>query len=214
MSVSGDMAEVKRSYDSSRRHEQARRNRDAVLDAAERRFLTDGYGLTTIASVAGEAGVSAETVYKAFGGKAGLVTAIWERGLEGRGPVPAPQRSDEMRAREEDPRQIIRNWGQLTTEVAPRVAPILLLIRTAAASDPEMARMLAATDRQRLQRMRQNAETLTGHLKEGLSRNDAAEILWTYSSPDLYDLLVIRRRWSIGRYGRFISEAMINALFE
>ncbi len=207
------MTKVKRSYDSSRRHEQARRNRDAVLDAAERRFLTDGYGLTTIASVAGEAGVSAETVYKAFGGKAGLVTAIWERGLEGRGPVPAPQRSDEMKAREDDPRQIIRNWGQLTTEVAPRVAPILLLIRTAAASDPEMARMLAATDRQRLRRMRQNAETLTGHLKEGLSRNDAAEIMWTYSSPDLYDLLVIRRRWPIGRYGRFISEAMINALF-
>jgi AcrR family transcriptional regulator len=207
------MAEVKRSYDSSRRHERARRNRDAVLDAAERRFLTDGYGLTTIASVAGEAGVSAETVYKAFGGKAGLVTAIWERGLEGRGPVPAPQRSDEMKAREDDPRQIIRNWGQLTTEVAPRVAPILLLIRTAAASDPEMTRMLAATDRQRLRRMRQNAETLTGHLKEGLSRNDAAEIMWTYSSPDLYDRLVIRRRWPIGRYGRFISEAMINALF-
>ena len=72
--------------------------------------------------------------------------------------------------------------------------------------------MLAATDRQRLQRMRQNAETLTGHLKEGLSRNDAAEIMWTYSSPDLYDLLVIRRRWPVGRYGRFISEAMINAL--
>ena len=206
------MAKVKRSYDSSRRHEQARRNRDAVLDAAERRFLTDGYGLTTIVSVAGEAGVSAETVYKAFGGKAGLVTAIWERGLEGRGPVPAPQRSDEMKAREDDPRQIIRNWGQLTTEVAPRVAPILLLIRTVAASDPEMARMLVATDRQRLRRMRSNAETLTGHLKEGLTRNDAAEIMWTYSSPDLYDLLVIRRRWPIGRYGRFISEAMINAL--
>ncbi len=208
------MAKVKRSYDSSRRHEQARRNRDAVLDAAERRFLTDGYGLTTIASVAGEAGVSAETVYKGFGGKAGLVTAIWERGLEGRGPVPAPQRSDAMQAREDDPRQIIRDWGQLTTEVAPRVAPILLIIRTAAASDPEMARMLAATDRQRLRRMRQNAETLTGHLKEGLSRNDAAEIMWTYSSPDLYDLLVIRRRWPIGRYGQFISEAMINALFD
>ena len=206
------MTKVKRSYDSSRRHEQARRNRDAVLDAAERRFLTDGYGLTTIASVAGEAGVSAETVYKAFGGKAGLVTAIWERGLEGRGPVPAPQRSDEMKAREDDPRQIIRNWGQLTTEVAPRVAPILLLIRTAAASDPEMARMLAATDRQRLRRMRQNAETLTGHLKEGLSRNDAAEIMWTYSSPDLYDLLVDRRGWSIRRYGQFVTDSLLAAL--
>ena len=206
------MVDVKRSYDSSRRQEQARRNRDAVLNAAERRFLADGYGVTTIAAIASEAEVSAETVYKRFGGKAGLVTAIWERGLEGRGRVPAPQRSDEMQAREDDPRQIVRNWAQLTTEVAPLVAPILLLIRSAAATDPEMARLLADTDRQRLSRMRHNAEALTGYLKTGVTPGDAAEIMWTYSSPDLYDLLVLRRRWALRRYSRFISEAMINAL--
>ncbi|GAA1970036.1 TetR/AcrR family transcriptional regulator [Nocardioides panacihumi] len=206
------MVDVKRSYDSSRRQEQARRNRDAVLNAAERRFLADGYGVTTITAIASEAGVSAETVYKRFGGKAGLVTAIWERGLAGRGPVPAPQRSDEMQAREEDPRQIIRNWGQLTAEVAPRVAPILLLVRAAAATDPEMARLLADADRQRLRRMRHNAEALTDHLRTGMSPGEAAEIMWTYSSPDLYDLLVVRRRWTLPRYSRFISEAMINAL--
>jgi AcrR family transcriptional regulator len=210
--MGGAVTDVKRGYDSSRRREQARRNHEAVLTAAQRRFLSDGYSTTTIAAVAGDAGVSAETIYKTFGGKAGLVKAIWERGLAGRGDVPAPQRSDQMQAREKDPRQIIRTWGRLTSEVAPRVAPILLLIRTAAATDAEMARLLSETDQQRLQRMRHNARALAGHLTPGVSARAAAEIMWTYSSPDLYDLLVLRRGWPVERYGRFIADSMISAL--
>ena len=67
------MADVKgkRRYNSSGRQEQARRNRDAILQAAERQLNECGYAGTTVAAVAGEAGVSVETVYKAFGGKAG-----------------------------------------------------------------------------------------------------------------------------------------------
>jgi AcrR family transcriptional regulator len=203
---------VKRQYDSSSRQEQAHRNQKAVLDAAERRFLADGFGATTIAAVASEAGVSVETIYKGFGNKAGLVVAIHERGLAGRGPVPAPERSDQMQSREADPRQIIRNWGRLTTEVAPLVCPILLLIRSAAATDPDMARLLAETDDQRLQRMSHNAHALRGHLRPGITHNAAAEVLWTYSSPDLYDLLIVRRHWPLPRYGRFIADSMIAAL--
>src|SRR5665811_2126330 len=74
---------VKRQYDSSSRQEQAQRNQKAVLDAAERRFLADGFGATTIAAVASDAGVSVETIYKRFGNKASLVAAIHERGLAG-----------------------------------------------------------------------------------------------------------------------------------
>ena len=61
--------------------------------------------------------------------------------------VPVHSRATES---EPDPRAIIRGWGALTTEVAPRVAPILLLIRDAAAADPEMATLLAEMDDQRL----------------------------------------------------------------
>jgi len=203
---------VKRQYDSSSRQEQAHRNQKAVLDAAERRFLADGFGATTIAAVASEAGVSVETIYKRFGSKASLVAAIHERGLAGRGPVPAPERSDQMQSKERDPHQIIRNWGRLTTEVAPLVCPILLLIRSAAATDPDMARLLAETDHQRLQRMTHNAHALKGHLRPGITQSAAAEVLWTYSSPDLYDLLIARRHWPLPRYGRFISNSMIAAL--
>jgi hypothetical protein len=37
-------------------------------------------------------------------------------------------------------------------------------------------------------------------------------VLWTYSSPELYDMLVIRRGWAVERYGQFIADAMIAAL--
>jgi len=103
-----------RHYDSPVRRAQALKTQEAVLDAAHSRFLDTGYAATTIATIAREAGVSVDTIYKTFGGKAGLVRAIYERGLAGRGPAPAYQRSDEMRARETDPRVIMREWGALT----------------------------------------------------------------------------------------------------
>jgi len=40
----------------------------------------------------------------------------------------------------------------------------------------------------------------------------ARDVLWTCSSPELYDLLVLRRGWSLERYGRFIADSMIAAL--
>ena len=42
------MADLKRSYDSSRRREQAQRNYEAVLGAGRRRFLSQGSAATTI----------------------------------------------------------------------------------------------------------------------------------------------------------------------
>lgn len=204
----------KRPYDSTRRRQQARCNGAAVLESAKRLFLTSGYSTTTIASIAQAANVSVETIYKGFGGKRGLVRAIWDQGLEGAGPIPAERRSDQMQALEENPRKVIQNWGTFVTEVAPRAAPILLLIRTAAATDPEMATLLEEVDRGRLKRMQHNARRLyeRGDLREGITLKEARDVLWTYSSAELYELLVRRRRWPLERYGRFVAEGMIAAL--
>ena len=210
------MATVKRRrrYDSSGRQAQARRNRDAILDAAQRQFLQGGYGATTIAAIAGEAGVSVETIYKAFGGKPGLVRAVYERGLSGRGPVPAYDRSDAMREREADPETIMRNWSILTAEVASVVTPIRLLMRSAAATDPDMAALLDASDDERLERMRHHARFLKerGHLRHGVTVAEATDVLWTCSSVELYELLVLKRGWSLRRFAEFIADFMIAAL--
>jgi AcrR family transcriptional regulator len=204
----------KRPYDSARRREQARQTRAAILEAARQRFLDDGFAPTTIAAIANDAQVSVDTIYKAFGGKPGLVNAICQQALSGEGPVPAEVRSDSLQAHERDPRQIIRGWGKLTAEIAPRVAPILLLVRAAATADPEMARLQSQLGAQRLERMTDNARNLanTGGLHHGLSVKRAAEIMWTYSSPELYELLVLTRGWPLKHYSTFIADAMIAVL--
>lgn len=159
------MSHVKprRRYDSTGRQEQARRNRAAVLDVAERLFLSTGYTATTVAAIARASGVSTELVYKVFGGKSGLVRAIYDRGLAGYGPVPAYERSNQMRERETDPKAIMREWGLLTAEVASKVTPIRLLLRASAATDPDMAQLLEDSNVERLDRMRHHARFLQGH---------------------------------------------------
>ena len=210
------MANVKpkRRYDSTGRQAQARRNRQAILDAAQRQFLEGGYAATTIAAVAAEAGVSVETVYKAFGGKPGLVRAIYDRGLVGPEPVPAYRRADEMRERETDPRAIMRNWGTIASEVSSVVSPIERLVRAAAASDHDMAALLQAHNDLRERRARHHARFLKeqGYLREGVSVAQATDILWTCTSDELYDLLVTQRGWSPPRFARFLADFMINAL--
>ena len=210
------MAEVKttRRYDASRRREQATRAREAILDVARRQFLDHGYAGTTVPRIAAEASTSVETVYKAFGGKSGVVRALWERGLAGRGPIPAPVRSDALSDSESDPVRVLRGWGQFTTEVAPEVAPVMLLIRAAATADQDMAALLAEAEAQRRTRMRHNARRLQrrGWLRPGITLAQATDILWTYSSTELYELLVIKSGWPIERYGVFVGDALIAAL--
>ncbi len=205
---------ARRRYDSSGRQAQARRSHHAVLEAAERLFLGAGYGATTIAAIATDAGVSVETIYKAFGGKPGLVRAIYDRGVRGEGRVSAYERSDQMRARETDPRTIMRRWGELTTEVAAQLTPIRLLIRAAAVTDAEIAVLLKDSDDERLDRMRHHAEFLAdrGYLREGVTTDKATDVLYACSSVEIYELLVLQRGWSLPEFAQFIADFMSSAL--
>ena len=77
-----------------------------------------------------------------------------------------------------------------------------------------METLQAEMDGQRLRRMTRNAQNLAdgGHLWEGVTVAHAADVLWTYSSPELYGMLVVARGWSLDRYGEFVAAAMIAAL--
>ena len=115
--MSRSTVKTSRPYDSSGRQHAAEVRRLAVLDVAGRRFLRDGYAATTVASIAADAGVSVEMVYKAFAGKPGLVRALWDAGLAGEEPVHAEARSDEVSSTESDPAVIIGNWARLFRSV-------------------------------------------------------------------------------------------------
>jgi AcrR family transcriptional regulator len=214
MELSKTDVNARRAYDASRRQERARRTRETILNTARDVFLAAGYTASTIPDIAARAGTSPETVYKAFGNKPGLVRALYERALGGTGPVKAYERSDEMRLAESDPRTIMRKWGDLTAEVISTVAPILLLVRAAASSDPSMAALLADSNEERLERMRHNGHFLVerGFLRSGVTEKEAIDVLWLCSSTELYELMVLGRGWSLQRYSTFVADLMMDSL--
>lgn len=204
----------RRSYDSSRRKEQAEQTRREVADVARRQFLDQGFAATTIIGIASEAGVSVDTIYKSFGGKAGVLRAVYEQGLAGEGSVPAEIRSDALQTSESHTPTVYAGLGKLSTEVAPRAAPILLLIEEAATGDPEMAHLLAELERERLRRMTRVAQNLrqAGHLRDDITAQAAADVMWLYTAPRVYELLVIKRGWPLEDFGTFIGETLTSAL--
>ncbi len=205
-----------RRYDSSRRQEHARQNRRAVLEAARLMFLERGYAATTVGAIAAEAGVSVETVYKAFGNKPGLVKAVVDVAIVGDDEsVPMLQRELVRRIEaERDPRRKLAMYGQHLAENGPRRVPVELLVRAAAASDPGAAGVREQLEAERLTGMGFFARHLAegGHLRPGVSVEEARDVLWTCNSAELYDLLVLRRGWTPPRYGRWVADALASAL--
>ncbi len=205
-----------RRYDSTRRRQQAQQNRHAVLAAARRRFLARGYAATTIAEIARDAGVSVETVYKAFATKAGLLKALFDMSVAGDDePIPMAQRDviqnviDATGAARK-----LEIYAEHLAATMPRSAPIQLLARDGAASSPDAAEVWKQIRRETLAAMTMFASDLarTGQLR--VSARQARDVLWTYHAPELYELLVLERGWSAPRYGAFIAHALIDALLE
>ena len=199
------MTDVKRQYDGAARRARAERMRDSLIETARDMLLGDGYAALTIPKLARASGVSVESVYKRFPGKTALVRAVVEQALRGIGPVAAEERSDAVDAH--DLGRLLRAWGRLSAEVGPRVAPILLLLEAAAVHDPELGDLARDLDETRRARMTDNARRLAdaGHLPPALSVARATDILLTYSSPQLYDLLVVRGAWDLDQYADFIA---------
>jgi hypothetical protein len=96
------------------------------------------------------------------------------------------------------------------------VAPVLLLVRAAANQDPKVAALADELDASRRRRMFANARRLAdaGHLGEGIDAEHAADVLWTFSSPEIYDLLVVRRGWTAEQLGDFVARGIAGELLE
>jgi AcrR family transcriptional regulator len=205
-----------RRYDASRRQEQARATRRAVLEAARELFVASGYAGTTIAAVAARAGVSVETVYKAFGNKPGLVKAVFDVSVVGDDePVPMLQREFVRRnMAEPDPRRKLEAYGEHVAETAPRIGPVLLVVREAAASDAAAAEVWEQLQQERLTGMTAFATHLHegGHLRDGVSMEEARDVLWVHNSLELWELLVRLRGWSEERFGRWVGQQLVAAL--
>lgn len=121
-----------RPYDSSRRRQEARKNRLAILDAAPRLFLVDGYARTSIAAVAKEARVSPDLVYRHDRTKA-LVLDLLNCAVTGELDAPKVLEPERFRAVLNEPERR-RQLAMFAVDIAGRVEsaqPIDHVIRSA-----------------------------------------------------------------------------------
>ena len=200
-----------RSYVSPRRTAQAAETRRAILEASLRLFEEGGYTSTSVPSVAAEANVAVKTVYLAFETKAGLLRAVWEARLGGdEEAIPVLERSwfREVTA-ERDPVRKLRLVAAQSHRVKTSSGALLEVIRTAAVTDPEIATLWRDIEAKLLRVQRAIVDQLdeTKSLAPGLTKREAADVLWTLNHPTVWHLLVRERRWSPTRYETWLHGA-------
>jgi AcrR family transcriptional regulator len=211
-----DAPATKRSYDASGRRARAQRTRAEIVEAAHRLFIANGYAGTAITDIAREAAVSPETIYKAFVSKGALLGAVVRtaiRGDSGEAPLRERPEIDTIR-RETDPARQLDLYGNLLADVNPRLAPLYALMREAAPANDDIAGELVRLNDDRLASMTEFAGLLhaRGALRPGVSRAEARDVLWTLNSPEVYELMAIRRGWAARRYGRWVAHTLKAAL--
>ena len=210
------MTHVKRAYDGSRRREQARARRLAVVQAARELFETGGFRQTTIAAIAKRAGVSSESIYKTFGTKAALAKAVFDLELAGDDePVPIAERPAVQAIRDEpDVRRKITLFAEGLAQRQARSAAVQILIRDGRHVDDSLAPVWAALQREGLTGMTALGRHLleTGQLRAGLTIEQVRDILWNYLAIDAYERLVLIQGWSQQRYSNWLAHTMVSAL--
>jgi AcrR family transcriptional regulator len=216
-SVDSTVKRQPRPYDATSRRAAARETRARIVDAGRRLFLERGYAATRMAEIALEAGVSLETVYTSVGTKPALIRHLVEIALSGtEEPVPAMERESTQQIREEpNPRQKLVMFAAVIRRLNERVAPLWVLIREAAAGDPELEALADELDQRRAGHMRVFvAESLeaTGALRPGLSVETAADIVWATNAPEFFLLLVRDRGWDADFFEHWLADSWTRLL--
>ncbi len=209
-------SETKRSYDSTRRKEQARQTRRQILDAARQLFIERGYSGATIEAIAQAAGVATETVYASFGSKRAILSRLVEISVGGdERPVPLLERPGPQAVRFESDqyRQAEMFAGQIS-EIMSRVAPIFAVMNAAAKTEPDIAELLENLLAERLNGMTYFISALSarGPLRDGMDTSTASETVWALSSAEVFNLLTVERGWSKVQYEFWLTDALVRLL--
>lgn len=207
----------KRSYRSSVRADRARATRRRVVEAATTHFLDSGYASTSLAAVAGSAGVSVDTVYKTFGSKIGLLKAVLDVTIGGDdAPVGVLERAGPQALREEpDQHEQVRMLASGVAGQLERVRPLDDILRSAAAVDQEAAGLREDIQvRQRRAAMRTIVGWIAvrGPLRDGLSVERAAQVVWTLTSPEVHLLMRDTGGWSQKSYRDWLAQALADGI--
>jgi TetR/AcrR family transcriptional regulator, regulator of autoinduction and epiphytic fitness len=221
-----------RPYHSPKHAAMRRATRQSVIAAAGRLFSERGYAGSSIEAIAGAAGVAVPTVYAAFGNKRSILLAMLAASVDEADVDEAEPKSrfddatallDEItdgvaeRLREQaagvsDPATRVRKIMRLNVSILAQTAVVRRVIRGAAAMEPEIQSLLDEI----YHHVYVSCQT-AACLAIGATSNDArtrrlTDVIFAFTSSDLFDLLTGQRGWSVAEYEHWAIQTVTAAL--
>jgi TetR/AcrR family transcriptional regulator, regulator of autoinduction and epiphytic fitness len=205
---------VKRRYESAHRQEQARLTRRAILNAAAKRFVDPGYAATPLTAIAAEAGVAIQTVYKIFGSKKVLLSALVDVTVAGDDePVPLAERQfvTDIQALPGARAKLARYAAHLADTHA-RQATVMVALAGAATADPDAAAIWRKNLDERRQAMTMFAAELAATGELTVDVETAVDVLWLAMDVRNYDWLIRERGWPPEKFQRWYVDTVAAAI--
>ena len=202
--------------DRRKRAEQVAQTRRDILAAAGALFRADGYTAVAMPAIAREAGVAVETIYRAFGSKAGLFAAVIDAAVAGG----APERSGRSRTAPRSERSSRNRIRAARSSATPRPSPASTADPDHFSgrfprrrTDPEL-RPCGTRSKRAGSKGRAGSSRCSpsGSSSTGLSIEAGRDGLWTLTSLAVYDMLVGSRSWSVERYERWLADRLTDFL--
>ena len=203
-------------YDNRHRQETARATRARIIEAAKSSFLGRGFSGTTIRQVAEDAGVSQETIYKTFGGKAALLKSVYDVSLVGDDDaIPLAGRPEAIAVRDaQSPASAAAAFAELARLISNRVDPLLRVLLAARDTDKALAEFARTTEEERLVGCTFYVRHWdgAGWLRDDISVDHAIDTVWALNSPQTRWLL-LDHGWSDEQHSRWLADLIRRAIF-
>ena len=183
------------------RQRQALETRRAIANAARSLFTKRGYAATSIEVVADEAGVAARTVYAIFGTKKAILGAICEEWLAEAGIVEAAAAG----MKERDLRRRLALVAQSSRRQWESERGVRAMLEGAAASDAEVARMLAGWKDDRARSLHSVLVGVEGDLRSEIDHQRAGATIRALTSAEVYVELVAGEGWTPDEYEHWLA---------
>jgi AcrR family transcriptional regulator len=203
-------------YDNRQRQEAARTTRARIIEAAKAGFLAHGFGGTTIRQFAEDAGVSQETIYKTFGGKAALLKSVYDVTLAGDDEdIPLAGRPEAIAVRDApSPAAAAASYAELAQLISRRIDPLLRVLLGARDTDRALAEFARTIDEERhvgssfyVRQWERN-----GWLRDDITVDQAIDTVWALNSPQPRWLL-LDHGWSDEQYTRWLAGLIRRTIF-
>lgn len=206
------MATPTRRYVSRKRRQAAEATKARVLRSALALFTRRGIDAVTIAEIAARARVSVPTIYALYRSKAGILRGLIQRTMFG----PRFRAARQRLAGETDSARLIALTAGVARSIYESESDELGVLRGAAAFSPALRKLERELEEMRFELQEERVRRLFEQSKarQGLTVERARQLMWMYTSRDIYRLLVQECGWTPEEYEHWLSQTLVAALVE